>query len=101
MRQVFLEHVRIDPLLDGQNYIHMHYADINGNGYDSRGAVSVSDQGMMLNPDQRFISSGEQPGHRQRRSRKIRKSCISRQSARTSRLDPRREVPNVSSARAR
>ena len=28
MRQFFLERVRIDPLLDGQNYIYMHYADM-------------------------------------------------------------------------
>ncbi|MDA1095496.1 MAG: hypothetical protein O3A25_19880 [Acidobacteria bacterium] len=28
MRQFFLDRVRIDPLLDGQNYIYMHYAGL-------------------------------------------------------------------------
>ena len=26
LRKFFLERVRMDPLMDGQNYIHMHYA---------------------------------------------------------------------------
>ena len=33
MRQFFLDRVRMDPLLDGQNYIYMHYADMIANGY--------------------------------------------------------------------
>ena len=33
MRRFFLERVRMDPLLDGQNYIYMHYADMIANGY--------------------------------------------------------------------
>ncbi|HTV02485.1 MAG TPA: hypothetical protein VMF13_18195, partial [Luteitalea sp.] len=32
MRQFFLDRVRHDPLLDGQNYIYMHYADMIANG---------------------------------------------------------------------
>ena len=32
MRQFFLDRVRMDPLLDGQNYIDMHYADMIANG---------------------------------------------------------------------
>src|SRR5690606_31323108 len=33
MRQFFLDRVRYGPLLDGQNYIYMHYADMIANGY--------------------------------------------------------------------
>ena len=51
MRQFFLERVRMDPLLDGQNYIHLHYADMIGNGYHREAPCPFQTQGIMLNPD--------------------------------------------------
>jgi sulfatase maturation enzyme AslB (radical SAM superfamily) len=51
MRQFFLDRVRHDPLLDGQNYIYMHYADMIGNGYHRTAPCPFQTQGVMLNPD--------------------------------------------------
>jgi len=51
MRQFFLERVRMDPLLDGQNYIYMHYADMIANGYHRLAPCPFQTQGVMLNPD--------------------------------------------------
>jgi sulfatase maturation enzyme AslB (radical SAM superfamily) len=51
LRQFFLERVRMDPLLDGQNYIHLHYADMIGNGYHREAPCPFQTQGIMLNPD--------------------------------------------------
>jgi sulfatase maturation enzyme AslB (radical SAM superfamily) len=51
MRQFFLDRVRQDPLLDGQNYIYMHYADMIGNGYHRTAPCPFQTQGVMLNPD--------------------------------------------------
>ncbi len=51
MRQFFLDRVRYDPLLDGQNYIYMHYADMIGNGYHRLAPCPFQTQGLMLNPD--------------------------------------------------
>jgi MoaA/NifB/PqqE/SkfB family radical SAM enzyme len=51
MRQFFLDRVRMDPLLDGQNYIYMHYADMIGNGYHRLAPCPFQTQGIMLNPD--------------------------------------------------
>ena len=51
MRQFFLDRVRMDPLLDGQNYIYMHYADMIGNGYHRLAPCPFQTQGVMLNPD--------------------------------------------------
>ncbi|AMY10182.1 molybdenum cofactor biosynthesis protein A [Luteitalea pratensis] len=51
MREFFLERVRHDPLLDGQNYIYMHYADMIGNGYHRMAPCPFQTQGVMLNPD--------------------------------------------------
>ena len=51
MRQFFLERVRMDPLLDGQNYIYMHYADMIANGYHREAPCPFQTQGIMLNPD--------------------------------------------------
>src|ERR671912_1688418 len=51
MRQFFLDRVRHDPLLDGQNYIYMHYADMIGNGYHRTAPCPFQTQGIMLNPD--------------------------------------------------
>lgn len=51
MREFFLERVRLDPLLDGQNYIYMHYADMIANGYRRRAPCPFQTQGVMLNPD--------------------------------------------------
>ena len=51
MRKFFLERVRLDPLLDGQNYIYMHYADMIANGYHRLAPCPFQTQGVMLNPD--------------------------------------------------
>lgn len=51
MRKFFLDRVRMDPLLDGQNYIYMHYADMISNGYHRLAPCPFQTQGVMLNPD--------------------------------------------------
>ncbi|MFO7301627.1 MAG: radical SAM protein [Acidobacteriota bacterium] len=51
MRQFFLDRVRTDPLLDGQNYIYMHYADMIANGYHRQAPCPFQSQGIMLNPN--------------------------------------------------
>jgi MoaA/NifB/PqqE/SkfB family radical SAM enzyme len=51
MRNFFLERVRMDPLLDGQNYIYLHYADMIANGYHRLAPCPFQTQGIMLNPD--------------------------------------------------
>ena len=51
MREFFMDRVRHDPLLDGQNYIYMHYADMIGNGYHRMAPCPFQTQGVMLNPD--------------------------------------------------
>jgi MoaA/NifB/PqqE/SkfB family radical SAM enzyme len=51
MRQFFLDRVRKDPLLDGQNFIYMHYADMISNGYHRLAPCPFQTQGVMLNPN--------------------------------------------------
>lgn len=51
LRKFFLDRVRTDPVLDGQSYIHMHYADMIGNGYHRLEPCPFQTQGIMLNPD--------------------------------------------------
>jgi sulfatase maturation enzyme AslB (radical SAM superfamily) len=51
MRKFFLDRVRQDPLLDGQNYIYMHYADMITNGYHRLAPCPFQTQGVMLNPN--------------------------------------------------
>jgi MoaA/NifB/PqqE/SkfB family radical SAM enzyme len=51
MRKFFLDRVRKDPLLDGQNFIYMHYADMIGNGYHRLAPCPFQTQGVMLNPN--------------------------------------------------
>ncbi|MBA2355499.1 MAG: radical SAM protein [Acidobacteria bacterium] len=51
MREFFMDRVRHDPLLDGQNYIYLHYADMIGNGYHRTAPCPFQTQGVMLNPD--------------------------------------------------
>jgi len=51
MREFFLDRIRIDPLLDGQNYIYMHYADMIANGYHRLAPCPFQTQGIMVNPD--------------------------------------------------
>jgi len=41
----------MDPLLDGQNYIYMHYADMIANGYHRLTPCPFQTQGIMLNPN--------------------------------------------------
>ena len=47
----FLERVRLDPILDGQSYIYLHYADMIANGYHRMAPCPFQTQGVMLNPD--------------------------------------------------
>ncbi|HXG89016.1 MAG TPA: radical SAM protein [Vicinamibacterales bacterium] len=51
MRKFFMDRVRQDPLLDGQNYIYMHYADMIANGYHRVAPCPFQTQGVMLNPN--------------------------------------------------
>ena len=51
MRKFFMDRVRQDPLLDGQNYIYMHYADMIANGYHRLAPCPFQTQGVMLNPN--------------------------------------------------
>jgi MoaA/NifB/PqqE/SkfB family radical SAM enzyme len=51
MRQFFLDRVRMDPLLDGQNYVYLHYADMIANGYHRLAPCPFQSQGIMLNPN--------------------------------------------------
>ncbi len=51
MRQFFMDRVRMDPLLDGQNYIYMHYADMIANGYHRLAPCPFQSQGIMVNPN--------------------------------------------------
>lgn len=51
MRDFFLERVRNESVFDGQNYVHMHYADMIGNGYHRTAPCPFQTQGIMLNPD--------------------------------------------------
>jgi sulfatase maturation enzyme AslB (radical SAM superfamily) len=51
MRKFFMDRVRQDPLLDGQNYIYMHYADMIANGYHRTAPCPFQTQGIMLNPN--------------------------------------------------
>ena len=51
MRQFFLERVRTDSPLNGQNYVYMHYADMIANGYHRLEPCPFQTQGIMLNPD--------------------------------------------------
>ncbi|MGE0451711.1 MAG: radical SAM/SPASM domain-containing protein [Vicinamibacterales bacterium] len=51
MRQFFLERVRQDPLLDGQNLVYLHYADMIANGYHRLVPCPFQSQGIMLNPN--------------------------------------------------
>ena len=51
MRQFFLDRVRNDSLLDGQNLVYMHYADMIANGYHRLAPCPFQTQGVMLNPD--------------------------------------------------
>ena len=51
MREFFLDRVRIDPLMDGQNYVYLHYADMIANGYHRLAPCPFQTQGIMVNPD--------------------------------------------------
>jgi sulfatase maturation enzyme AslB (radical SAM superfamily) len=51
MRKFFIDRVRQDPLLDGQNYIYLHYADMIANGYHRLAPCPFQTQGVMLNPN--------------------------------------------------
>ena len=51
MHKFFMDRVRQDPILDGQNYIYMHYADMISNGYHRLAPCPFQTQGVMLNPN--------------------------------------------------
>ena len=51
MREFFLDRVRLDPILNGQNYVYLHYADMIANGYHRTAPCPFQTQGVMLNPD--------------------------------------------------
>jgi sulfatase maturation enzyme AslB (radical SAM superfamily) len=51
MREFLMARVRHDSVLDGQSYVHMHYADMIGNGYHRTAPCPFQSQGVMLNPD--------------------------------------------------
>ena len=51
IREFFLDRIRTEPLLDGQNYIYMHYADMIANGYHRLAPCPFQTQGIMVNPD--------------------------------------------------
>jgi sulfatase maturation enzyme AslB (radical SAM superfamily) len=51
VRQFFMDRVRDEPLLNGQNYIYMHYADMIGNGYHRLAPCPFQTQGIMVNPN--------------------------------------------------
>ena len=51
MRAFFMDLVRTEPLLDGQSYIYMHYADMIANGYHRHAPCPFQTQGIMLNPN--------------------------------------------------
>ncbi len=65
MRQFFMGRVRMDPLLDGQNYIYMHYADMISTGYHRLAPCPFQTQGIMLNPhgDLFFCETSEVVGN--------------------------------------
>lgn len=50
-REFFLSRVRQDSVLDGQTFIHMHYADMIANGYHRSAPCPFQTQGVMINPD--------------------------------------------------
>ena len=67
MHDFFLERVRMDPLLDGQNYVYMHYADMIANGYRSgRAAPGFRRRGFRSNPGRRVVLLRELEPARQR-----------------------------------
>jgi sulfatase maturation enzyme AslB (radical SAM superfamily) len=51
MRKFFLDRVRMESMLDGQNLVYMHYADMIANGYHRLAPCPFQTQGVMLNPD--------------------------------------------------
>ncbi len=95
MRQFFLDRVRQDPLLDGQNYIYMHYADMIANGYHRLTPCPFQTQGVMLNPngDLFFCENSDVVGnvHEGRPARHLLPGVV----ADPPQHDPRREVPDL------
>ena len=81
MRKFFLERVRMDPLLDGQNYIYMHYADMIAQRVPPPRAVPVPDAGHHAEPGRRAVLLREQRRDRQRARPRIPKSCTSAQAS--------------------
>ena len=95
LRQFFLERVRMDPLMDGQNYIHMHYADMIGNGYHREAPCPFQTQGIMLNPDGGlfFCENSEVVGNVLDGG--SRRAVFPGHEPEAPRLDSRRAVPDV------
>ena len=95
MRQFFLDRVRMDPLMDGQNYIYMHYADMIANGYHRLAPCPFQSQGIMLNPDGGlfFCENSDVVGnvHADRPGRAV----LPRGEPGAPRRDARQEVPDL------
>ena len=95
MRQFFLDRVRMDPLLDGQNYIYMHYADMIANGYHRLAPCPFQTQGIMLNPDGGLFFCENSDVDRERDGDGSGRAVLPRRQPGAPRLDPRREVPDL------
>ena len=84
------------PLLDGQNYIYMHYADMIANGYHRHGAVPVPDPGHHAQSRRRPVLLREQRGRRQRARTRIAEEIYFRAASQAHRdMHSRREVPDL------
>ncbi len=95
MRKFFIDRVRQDPLLDGQNYIYMHYADMICERLPPAGAVPVPDAGRDAQPQWRRVLLREQRRHGQHQGRGSREDLLPRRRAGASPDDSRRQVPDL------
>ena len=91
MRKFFLDRVRQDPLLDGQNYIYMHYADMIANGYHRTAPCPFQTQGIMLNPNGDLFFCENSDVDRQRRCTEDAEELYFRETAQKHRRDIRDE----------
>ena len=78
MRKFFMDRVRQDPLLDGQNYIYMHYADMIANGYHRTAPCPFHDPGHHAQPERRPVLLREQRRGRQRDAGRSRSDLLPR-----------------------
>ncbi len=95
MRQFFLDRVRKDSVLDGQNYVYMHYADMIANGYHRLAPCPFQTQGIMLNPDGGVFFCENSDVDRQRQGHRSGRALLQRRGPGAPRLHPRPEVPDL------